>query len=332
VDAWMQDFPAFYALTDPETKFDTRHQYIVLQRRNLHAIGYAAMLTPLKAFLTSSTPPQTGLERSLRDLAIDTALRLLDAGRAMFDFVFPIRAKYHFVVFCIFDTTAVLCAAILHDSSHTLPRRGEIVAAIAGALALMEQLSRITKTGAMSFSIARKLIAHLPMTPQERVALTGTASGVQKRARMEVKLDGTREVASTGSNKHATAIATAVEPWRNNSSLTPEQPSTYSTSSLTDTPPTDAFNNAPSVPPSDEGYQTVTTDFDGLPPMTFDMEQHIPGMTTVAQGVSEWNFPDVHFTQTGDMGVGLGCPGANQFEDLQFDPNLDWETLNLGMA
>lgn len=172
IQKWFSSFPPVYRATDPDTQWDKEHRYVVLQRSQLHAVGYMIMLHPLKPYLTRSADSGLSeMEKSLRPAAVDCSLKLTQASCQLFDCVFPINAKFHFVIFIIFDTAAVLCSAITHDTSRSLPRRHEVIEAIGMLLNMMERLSHMTNTAVICYVTLTKLVAKLPLSSQEKELL-----------------------------------------------------------------------------------------------------------------------------------------------------------------
>ena len=130
------------------------------------------MLAPLKGYLTRALDPHCpSTETGFRARAVSISLKLMDASRRLFDCVFPANAKFHFATFLIFDTASFLCSAVIRDSTHTLPQREKVIAAIRVALNLMEQLSRVTKSGAICSAILERLVATLALSLEESLIL-----------------------------------------------------------------------------------------------------------------------------------------------------------------
>lgn len=168
-EKWLASFPPYYRVIDPDIQWEKECRYVALQRCQLHIVGYMTMLCPLKSCLTSSTGSNIpDAERSLRTRAVDLSLKLVDASRRLFELIFPTTAKFHFAIFLIFDTAALLCSAVIHDNNHSLPHRDKVIEAIGSALSMMQQLSQLTKGGAICYSILSKLAAGLSFSPQER--------------------------------------------------------------------------------------------------------------------------------------------------------------------
>ncbi|KAH8730344.1 hypothetical protein GQ44DRAFT_723776 [Phaeosphaeriaceae sp. PMI808] len=97
-----------------------------------------------------------------RKRGVGIALRALGVARELFDHEFPINSKFHIAVFSIFDTSTLLCSAIIHDCDCVLPRRQEIVDVIGSSLEMLHQLSLITKLGASSYNFLFKLVHATP--------------------------------------------------------------------------------------------------------------------------------------------------------------------------
>lgn len=177
INDWFTSLPPAYRLTDPMTHWDEEYKYVPLHRRQLHAIGYMTMLLPFKSYLTrafDSTTSET--ERNHREIAVDTALRLMEVSHRLFDHVFPINAKFHLVTFLVFDTSAYLCSAVIHDKNRTLPRRTEVIRSIELACSMMSKLAQITKTGAICFPMLAHLTKSLGISPHRTDSVIGDKS------------------------------------------------------------------------------------------------------------------------------------------------------------
>jgi hypothetical protein len=185
VEKWLSSFPPAYRVADPDTQWDEDYQYVVLQRCQLHVVGYMTMLAPLKGFLTKVWDLDSpDAEIRFRATAVLISLSLMDASQRLFNCIFPANAKFHFATFLIFDTASFLCSAVIRDSTRTLPQREKVIEAIRLALGFMEQLSRLTKSGAICFAILGRLVAKLALSPEERIILQslspeGPGSGLE---------------------------------------------------------------------------------------------------------------------------------------------------------
>ncbi|KAF2662121.1 hypothetical protein K491DRAFT_700446 [Lophiostoma macrostomum CBS 122681] len=163
-EAFIEELPPIFRLKSPDLSLDEKYPYFIFQRRQLHVAIIMTQLDFLKPYLTRSPEdPISSHDDEFRFMGVDLSLRLLEVARALFDHEFPINAKFHLVVFCIFDTATILCSAIIHDQNNSLPRRDEVMDAVEKALDMLHQLSLTTKIGASSYSFLFKLVQATPI-------------------------------------------------------------------------------------------------------------------------------------------------------------------------
>ncbi|CAE7194362.1 hypothetical protein PTNB73_08631 [Pyrenophora teres f. teres] len=160
---FIQELPPIFRIDNPDLSLDDEHPYFVFQRHQLHCVVLLSKLDFLKPYLTRERRDKmTDCDDEFRRKGIDVALDLLHVARKLFDHEFPINAKFHMVVFCIFDTATLLCSAIIHDRDHVLPRREEVFDAIENSLEMLHQLSPTTKLSASSYNFLFKLVQATP--------------------------------------------------------------------------------------------------------------------------------------------------------------------------
>ncbi|KAK4240862.1 hypothetical protein C8A03DRAFT_31028 [Achaetomium macrosporum] len=124
VDTWFANLPAEYALENPDVRWDDELGCVVFQRRYLHLIGYMSLFGPLRPFITrNSGEHMSNLELSLRAAGVEAALGLMHRSWIFFENLKTMGAKFHYVIFCIFDTATVLCSAFVKDEARNLPQR-----------------------------------------------------------------------------------------------------------------------------------------------------------------------------------------------------------------
>ncbi|CAH0019133.1 unnamed protein product [Clonostachys rhizophaga] len=141
LEQWISTFPPTYDVNRPDKSQDQLHPWIVLHRHYLHTMAHSMLLDPIRAYLAKVVNKNTS-EKSLqiRRDGVRYALRLMDALYGFFDYVWPRDAKFHFVLFCIFDTATVHGSVILHDEDKTVERRDEILVAIERAIDMVDRL------------------------------------------------------------------------------------------------------------------------------------------------------------------------------------------------
>jgi hypothetical protein len=162
-EKFIEELPPIFRVEDPDTSLDEQHPYFVFQRHQMHCVIFVTMLDIFKPYLTRHRADRmTNLDDEFREMGVDIALRLLRVSRNLFDHEFPINAKFHMVVFSIFDTATILCSAVIHDREHVLPHRREVVEVIENSLEMLHQLSQTTKLGAASYAFLHKLVQASP--------------------------------------------------------------------------------------------------------------------------------------------------------------------------
>lgn len=153
VEAWMASLPASLALDKADESADVQRPWIVSHRHHTRTTSLSMLIEPFRAYLarpmTASSPDQLAIRRD----GIDYSLRLMDALYAFFNHVYPGDARFHRVLFCIFDTAAVLCSALMHEEDCSAPRRDEAVEAVDGAVAMLRSLSNATQRAKTSYDI-----------------------------------------------------------------------------------------------------------------------------------------------------------------------------------
>lgn len=197
---FIDDLPPVFRVEDPDTSLDERHPYFVFQRHQLHVVTYMTMLDFLKPHLTrdlkKSASPN---DENFRATGVDLALKLLAVSRLVFDHEYPINAKFHMIIFAIFDTSTLLCSAVIHDVEGTLPYRQEVIAAVESGLDMLYQLSSMTKLGASSYWFLLKLVQASPVLSQH--------APINKRQRGMDKSGSTKS-----SSVHATPLSQELQP------------------------------------------------------------------------------------------------------------------------
>ncbi|KAF1960472.1 hypothetical protein CC80DRAFT_489604 [Byssothecium circinans] len=189
VHRFVDDLPPVFGLTDTDYSLDEAHPYYVFQRLQLHVVIYMTMLDFLKPFLARDPrDPQAPSDAEFREKGVELGLKLLVVARQMFDHEFPINAKFHLVVFCIFDTATILCSAIIHDVEVVLPHREKVMDAVESALDMLHQLSLTTKIGASSYRFLFKLVqASRVLSRHPPIAKRHRKNGISDRKQSTTK-------------------------------------------------------------------------------------------------------------------------------------------------
>ncbi|KAM7222164.1 hypothetical protein V8F06_002436 [Rhypophila decipiens] len=215
VQGFLDELPAAYAVKDPDTGWDTEHSYIVFQRGYLHLIGYMCLFDPLKPYVTrNSAKALSDIEKMLRAAGVDAALGLMDVSWRLFESLSSVGARFHYAVFCIFDTTTVLCSAFVHDEARNLPKRETVLEAIKKGMSMLGELHTESKTTSSLCRILRGLVANLPLSAKEKALI-----GVTKRGKASNKAPARGEGRSAVlSGDSSIGLSTEITPPREASS------------------------------------------------------------------------------------------------------------------
>ncbi|KAL2130429.1 hypothetical protein VTI74DRAFT_6401 [Chaetomium olivicolor] len=175
VEEWFANLPAEYALEGPDTRFDAELNWVVFQRRYLHLIGYMSLFAQLRPFLTkSSAKPMSNLEATLRAAGVDAALGLMEVSWSFFENLASVGAKFHYAIFCIFDSATVMCSAFVQDTARSLPQRERVLEAINKGVTMLGEVYRESKTTAALYRILKGLLAKLPLDHREQEVIGAT--------------------------------------------------------------------------------------------------------------------------------------------------------------
>ncbi|KAF4450110.1 hypothetical protein F53441_6709 [Fusarium austroafricanum] len=163
IEDWIKTFPPPFNVQHPDRSLDASCPWIVLHRHLIRTTAFSMLLQPIRGFLTRPFAIRSlDAELQIRSDGIDYCLELMASLRGFFDHVYPRDAKFHFVLFCIFDTSTVLCSAVLHDEHHTLPRRDDVYKTIDEAHAMLQSLRMATKSVKASYGILTRIVQRLP--------------------------------------------------------------------------------------------------------------------------------------------------------------------------
>ncbi|KAK3397466.1 fungal-specific transcription factor domain-containing protein [Sordaria brevicollis] len=210
VQKWLDELPRAYALKNPDTQWDAENDWIIFQRRYLHLIGHMCLFDPLKQYVTrNSAEPMSDLELELRESGVVAALGLMEVSRTFFDHLSSAGAKFHYAVFCIFDTTTVLCSGLVHDEARNLPQRETVLESIKRGLSMLHACTGDSKTALSLCRILEKMVANLPLSYREKGLMGSTKRMKSKSTSPRGSLAaGGREVAGTA--RQGTSVDSAI--------------------------------------------------------------------------------------------------------------------------
>ncbi|KAH8651161.1 hypothetical protein BX600DRAFT_387814 [Xylariales sp. PMI_506] len=182
IKKWMQSFPSTFNIEEPDTSKDNTYPWIALQRHYLHIISYASIVSLTKPFLARRPCQNESIqELQLKHIGIDYSLQLMDCLTCFFNSVYPNDARFHSLLFSLFDTAALFCSALAHDEGCHLPRRSDMLEAIASTLSMLGKMAGITKSISASHNILLRLVKEYALFSDQH------SQNPNKRAKMEIE-------------------------------------------------------------------------------------------------------------------------------------------------
>ena len=165
IEEWKRQLPVELSMSDPDLSWDDQYRWLPLQRAQLHSFAQMVRLTPLKDFLIS--PPKTSASKDLRYSAVQACIDTIDTAMALADVMGPIKVAFHFVIFALFDTSTLICSAIMHEDSQALPHRDRLLDLVRKALAALAAMSSDSISARRSTEILRWLLRRLELITGE---------------------------------------------------------------------------------------------------------------------------------------------------------------------
>ncbi|KAK2687121.1 hypothetical protein QWA68_014312 [Fusarium oxysporum] len=169
LEDWMMKFPPIFDLDNPDYSQDTLCPWIPLHRHYIHTMGYSMILDPLRVRSATSIDTKTAskTEVQIRTDGIDYVLKLMAVLRGFFNHVWPRDAKFHFVIFSIFDTSALYSSILVHDEDGSVPKRQEMVDSFDMAMDMIKHL----RTIAPNFQLYYKILHRLRLKVRGKVSM-----------------------------------------------------------------------------------------------------------------------------------------------------------------
>ncbi|KAM0264610.1 hypothetical protein ACHAPA_008124 [Fusarium lateritium] len=174
LEQWIARFPAVYDVDKPDTSKDMKHSWIVYHRFYLHTMAYLMILNPMRSFMAQVYTKNSSDEvLAVRDDAIKYSLKNLKTTNEWANHASHRDGRFHFIIFSLFDTAAVLSTAIIKDHDDTIPRKDEIIDSVDGSIKLLKRLKMLSKTAKTSHDILVKMAQKMPRKsppPRETVS------------------------------------------------------------------------------------------------------------------------------------------------------------------
>lgn len=167
IEEWMQSFPAVYDINKPDFSRDSKHPWVTSHRFYIHTMAYLMVLNPIRTYMAKSFNKSSPAdELKIREDGVYYSIRNLETTTQWTQYASHRDGRYHFIIFSLFDTASVLCAAIIKDEDLSIPRRDECLAGIENAVATLRRINSLSKTAKTSYDILTRLVRRLPRSSQ----------------------------------------------------------------------------------------------------------------------------------------------------------------------
>lgn len=193
---WLDSLPVIFRIRDHDITSDSQHPRIKHSKFVFYTTAYSCLFSVLKACLTDLEFPtgSSPAERErLRDACMEYCVRMTDVADQLTRGVTHSRFM---LAFCLFETSATVCAAIVKDKQHKLPKRLDVSRALGRSKNVLDRLSSNTVVAKNSTKILDELLECLKTEQPEtnRYVLEGQA--------MELDVDHNAPVSHTETGLH----------------------------------------------------------------------------------------------------------------------------------
>jgi hypothetical protein len=165
VEDWMRSFPQVYAFENPDRSSDAQHPWIPFHRYYLYTMAYLLICNPIRSYMaqvyTRSSDPR---HLEIRRVGLAYSLKQIMSLKEWIDHITRRDGRFHFIIFSILDTGAVLCTAIINDADQSIPAqtRDDIYEAIDDSVRMLKRLTTLSITAKTSHDILDRLAQRVP--------------------------------------------------------------------------------------------------------------------------------------------------------------------------
>ena len=217
ITAWILTLPEELSLENPDLSKDLAYPWVVAQRKQLHCFVHMIRFTVTRPLILRPSMDASHAERRiLRQSAVIDALNCINSALALLRALPPLRTRYHFVSFVLFDTAAAISSAIIKDSERSLPSREQLLQAIGSAIVALGNIPATNDSIPGAVKLLQFLSSQMPISTEESIHLPEDLLGRKPNQRRE-------------SNDHKSASGMTLS-----SSATPNQLKQFDTESVTE--------------------------------------------------------------------------------------------------
>jgi hypothetical protein len=163
LEEWIQRFPAVYDVDNPDRSKDAKYSWIVFHRFYLHTMAYLMILNPMRSFMAQVYTKSSSEDvLAIRADAVYYSLKNLETTNQWANHTSHRDGRFHFLIFSLFDTAAVLSTAVIKDYDNTILRKDKIIESVENSIKLLKRLKSLSKTAKTSYDILVKMAQKMP--------------------------------------------------------------------------------------------------------------------------------------------------------------------------
>lgn len=206
VSKWSRSFPPVYALKSPDVSNDYACPWISFNRYYLHTIFYFLMLAPIRPYMMKEynhDSPQDELD--IRIHGIEYCLDNLRLDAKWTKHVSHHGGGYHFMLFSLLDTVALLSATLLKDTQKQIRNTSEIFEEVNNSVTLISGIRQSSTTATMAYHALSKVVETFPQPDisdqqKKRQRMDDTPNSPASASRSEDAADSSRLDESRGAS------------------------------------------------------------------------------------------------------------------------------------
>lgn len=177
VNRWEASLPLPLRLRDPDTQWDRIHTNIPAQRLYMYSFIWMTRIRLLKSHLTNPAAHVSDQHHTeYVAMAVEACLQAIHNANQIVDTARMTNLKFHSASFTLFDTATVICAAIVHNSAHELPRQSELLAALRLVYQRLSEVASVSSMGRNCVKILARLVTLIPQWEGVSSPATTTAA------------------------------------------------------------------------------------------------------------------------------------------------------------
>lgn len=162
IDEWMRNFPAIFALENPDTSHDDEQTWIEYHRYYNYTMGFMMLLNPFRLHMKQSFEQDTPEEQlKLRTIAVDMSIRLVKVLDDWVNYLTFRDGRFHFIIFSLVDAATMLADVIHNDKAGTATRRYEMYQTLHKSRLLQGKLRCLSKSAEGGFRLVSKTFRNL---------------------------------------------------------------------------------------------------------------------------------------------------------------------------